>query len=153
MKLKQCDMILKKRINLNMSWAKSIQIIKTEFNNDELNKLLHSVSHKQTTFNKYTYANKKLLSNSDEHNNDNIDIYNDDINTVVSGSTEINSVDVYHANMFKWDEDEKGHTSNCKDKKEYIKTFMENFRTRKVSFDCNDEYLYSWKESVDCSGN
>ena len=153
MKLKQCDMILKKRINLNMSWAKSIQIIKTEFNNDELNKLLHSVSHKQTTFNKYTYANKKLLSNSDEHNNDNIDIYNDDMNTVVSGSTEINSVDVYHANMFKWDEDEKGHTCGCKDKKEYIKTFMENFRTRKVSFDCNDEYLYSWKESVDCSGN
>ena len=149
MKLKQCDMIIKKKINLNMSWAKSIQIIKNEFNNEELNKLLHSVSHKQNSFSKYAaYANKKILSNSDEynyHNNNDIDIYNDDMNTVVSNSTEINSVDVYHANMFKWDEDDKGHTSGCKDKKEYIKTFMENFRTRKVSFDYNDEYLYSWK--------
>ena len=153
MKLKQCDMIVKKKINLNMSWAKSIQIIKNEFNNDELNKLLHSVSHKQNSLTKYAYSCKKALSNSDDcnyHNNNDIDIYNDDMNSVVSNSTEINSVDVYHANginMFKWDEDDKGNTTGCKDKKEYIKSFMENFRTRKVSFDCNDEYLYSWKVS------
>jgi SHAQKYF class myb-like DNA-binding protein len=112
MKLKHSDIIHKRNINLNYSWAKSIQILKNEFTQSELETLFKSVSIKHNNT-KYKTLNRKHshhmtieqseTTTTDEHNED------------------------------EW---------LIKDNSEYIRKFIENFNMKKMSFDGNDEHLY-----------
>ena len=152
MKLRQSDMIKKRKINLNLSWAKSIQIIKKEFTVPELHKLLHSVTCKRKNFIKNSLSKKnKSVNNNDDFNSDNI--FNDDFISVVSNSTEINSVDFYDIKqpeqnkMLYLDEEVKENSFRFQNKYECIKSFMENFSMKKINLDFNDDYLYSWKSN------
>jgi SHAQKYF class myb-like DNA-binding protein len=155
MKLRQSEMIKKRKINLNLSWAKSIQIIKKEFTVPELNKLLHSVTCKRKSFIKNSLSKKnKSLNNNDDINSDNSNnTFNDDFISVISNSTEINSVDFYDIEqqeqdkMLDLDEEMKENSFRFKNKYECIKSFMENFSMKKINLDYNDDYLYSWKSN------
>ena len=111
MKLKHCDIIHKRNINLNYSWAKSIQILKNEFTQSELETLFRSVSIKHN--NKY----KKLKRKHSHH--------------ITVEQSETTTTDEH--NEDEW---------LRKDNNEYIRTFIENFKMKKMSFDGNDDNLY-----------
>ena len=113
MKLKHCEIIHKRNINLNYSWAKSIQILKDEFTKSQLETLFKSVSIKHN--NKY-----KMLKRKHSHH----------INIEQSETT---TTDEHNENEDEW---------LRKDNNEYIQMFIENFKMKKMSFDGNDDNLY-----------
>jgi SHAQKYF class myb-like DNA-binding protein len=114
MKLKHSDIIHKRNINLNYSWAKSIQILKNEFTQSELETLFNSVSIKHNN-NKY-----KTLKRKHSHH----------MNIEQSETT---TTDEHNEHEDEW---------LRKDNNEYIKMFIENFNMKKMSFDGNDDNLY-----------
>ena len=114
MKLKHSDIIHKRNINLNYSWAKSIQILKNEFTQLELETLFKSVSIKHNN-NKY-----KTLKRKHSHH----------MNIEQSETT---TTDEHNEHEDEW---------LRKDNNEYIKMFIENFNMKKMSFDGNDDNLY-----------
>ena len=132
MKLKRCDRIKKKKINLNLSWAKSIALIKKEFSPNDLRDLLFSVSTNKKR--KISYDNKREEEESASTNEDetfalpstddvmdfNTNLYNEDI---------YNEDDTYE--IFN-------NNKNLRKDSEYIKNFINNFNTRKISFDTKD---------------
>lgn len=125
MKLKRSDKIRSKKINLNLSWAKSISLIKSEFTTSELKDLLYSVST----------SKKRKLSQSDK--NEDICSTNEDDLTFTNNDVNIN------ANWYNED-NENTDMNSIKRRKdsEYIKNFFDNFNTRKISFEINVDAVY-----------
>ena len=120
LKLKHSEIFKKKKIDTNMSWAKTIQYLKNEFSNEELYDILKSVTKQRKTNSK---------------NN----IIIDDTNTAFSISTE------EETQLKKEEEDVnflydggKKEESNINDN-EYIKTFIDSFNFKSdLDFDLNE---------------
>lgn len=121
LKLKNSEIFRKKKIDKNMSWAKTIQYLKNEFSNEELYDILKSVT-------------KQKKNNSKKN------IIIDDTNTAFSISTEAET------QLRKEEEDDgcylfdggKKEESNINDN-EYIKTFINSFNFKSdLDFDLNE---------------
>ena len=117
---------------MNLSWAKSIALIKKEFSPNDLRDLLFSVSTNKKR--KISYDNKReeeenastnedetfALPSTDDVMDFNTNWYNEDI---------YNEDDTYE--IFN-------NNKNLRKDSEYIKNFINNFNTRKISFDTKD---------------
>ena len=114
MKLKRCDLIRKKKINLNLSWAKSISLLNSELSPSEIRKIFCSVSKK-----------KNCCEQTEESTNE------DEGFASTDNSMNIDSSNWYTENNF--------NEENCSKKdSEYIKCFFDSFNPRKISFEIND---------------
>ena len=131
LKLKHSDFFKKKKIDINLSWAKTIQYLKNEFSNEELNDILRSVTNRKKAS---LSNNKKALLLDDSH-------------TAFSTSTE---ADYNNNNSSSKNEDIEYEdyylTTNAKKKEdnsfndnEYIKNFIQNFNFKSdLDFDLNE---------------
>lgn len=131
MKLKRCEHIKSKKINLNLSWAKSIALIKNEFSPNDLRDLLFSVSTNKKR--KTSYDNKREEENVSTNEDETFVLPSTD--DVMDFKTNWYNEDIYHQ-----DDTYENFTNNKKLRKdsEYIKNFINNFNTRKISFDTKD---------------
>ena len=127
MKLKRSEKIRSKKINLNLSWAKSISLIKSEFTTSELKDLLYSVS-----------TSKKRKSSQSEKNED-ICSTNEDEDLTLTSNDDVNM----NGNWYN-EENDNIDVNSIKRRKdsEYIKNFFDNFNTRKFSFEINVDAVY-----------
>ena len=127
MKLKRSEKIRNKKINLNLSWAKSISLIKSEFTTSELKDLLYSVS-----------TSKKRKSSQSEKNED-ICSTNEDEDLTLTSNDDVNM----SCNWYN-EENDNIDVNSIKRRKdsEYIKNFFDNFNTRKFSFEINVDAVY-----------
>ena len=127
MKLKRSEKIRSKKINLNLSWAKSISLIKSEFTTSELKDLLYSVS-----------TSKKRKSSQSEKNEDICSTNEDEDLTLTSNDDGNMSCNWYN------EENDNIDVNSIKRRKdsEYIKNFFDNFNTRKFSFEINVDAVY-----------
>ena len=127
MKLKRSEKIRSKKINLNLSWAKSISLIKSEFTTSELKDLLYSVS-----------TSKKRKSSQSEKNED-ICSTNEDEDLTLTSNDDVNM----SCNWYN-EENDNIDVNSIKRRKdsEYIKNFFDNFNTRKFSFEINVDAVY-----------
>ena len=127
MKLKRSEKIRNKKINLNLSWAKSISLIKSEFTTSELKYLLYSVS-----------TSKKRKSSQSEKNED-ICSTNEDEDLTLTSNDDVNM----SCNWYN-EENDNIDVNSIKRRKdsEYIKNFFDNFNTRKFSFEINVDAVY-----------
>lgn len=127
MKLKRSEKIRSKKINLNLSWAKSISLIKSEFTTSELKDLLYSVS-----------SSKKRKSSQSEKNED-ICSTNEDEDLTLTSNDDVNM----NGNWYN-EENDNIDVNSIKRRKdsEYIKNFFDNFNTRKFSFEINVDAVY-----------
>ena len=120
LKLKHSEIFKKKKIDTNMSWAKTIQYLKNEFSNEELYEILKSVTKQRKTNSK-----KNIII--------------DDANTAFSISAE------EETQLKKEEEDVnflydggKKEESIINDN-EYIKTFIDSFNFKSdLDFDLNE---------------
>jgi SHAQKYF class myb-like DNA-binding protein len=137
LKLKKCEMIRKKKLNLNLSWAKSIQLLKKEFTINELEVVLKSVTIKK----KHLSYKKKKQSNKKERLGLKCKAFDQsETNTTISSNLNEDCED--DDNSDNYDTYNYDDEWMKKDNNEYIKSFIENFNTKKVSFDFNDNTLY-----------
>lgn len=132
MKLKRCERIKKKKINLNLSWAKSIALIKKEFSPNDLRDLLFSVSTNKKR--KISYDNKR-----EEEENAST---NEDETFALPSTDDVMDFNTNWYNEDKYNEDDTNeifnNNKNLRKDSEYIKNFINNFNTRKISFDTKD---------------
>ena len=122
MKLKRCELIRKKKINLNLSWAKSISLLKSELSPSEIREVFSSVScSKKNKKNFCEQTEESFSTNEDEG--------------FPFASTD-NSMDIDSSNCYT--ESNFNEENSLQKDSEYIKCFIDSFNTRKVSFEIND---------------
>lgn len=125
MKLRHCEHLKKKKIDLSFSWAKAIQFIKKEFTTTELTEILSSVSTKKHG------SKKKCLSKK-------LDINSEDLNTVETVSTEDEcSYSQFSSSLCEEVEEGKLNFKSREDN-EYVQTFIQNFQVKSDDFDFDD---------------
>ena len=122
MKLKRCELIRKKKINLNLSWAKSISLLKNELSPSEIRDVFFSVSCSKKSKNNFCEKTEDTFSTNEDEG-------------FAFASTD-NSMDIDSSNWYT----ENSYESSLSPKKdsEYIKCFFDSFNTRKISFEIND---------------
>ena len=122
MKLKRCELIRKKKINLNLSWAKSISLLKNELSPSEIRDVFFSVSCSKKSKNTFCEKTEDTFSTNEDEG-------------FAFASTD-NSMDIDSSNWYT----ENSYESSLSPKKdsEYIKSFIDSFNTRKISFEIND---------------
>lgn len=125
LKLKHSEFFKKNKIDTSLSWAKTIQYLKNEFSNEELNEIFKSVTSKKKSIN----AKKTLMF--------------DDTHTAFSTSTE---ADYTNSSLRTDDEyfncelaEGKNKEENTFNDNEYIKTFIQSFTFKSdLDFDLNE---------------
>lgn len=122
MKLKRCELIRKKKINLNLSWAKSISLLKNELSPSEIRDVFSRVSCSKKSKNNFCEKTEDTFSTNEDEG-------------FALASTD-NSMDIDSSNWYT----ESSYESSLSPKKdsEYIKNFIDSFNTRKISFEIND---------------
>ena len=125
LKLKSSEFFKKNKIDTTLSWAKTIQFLKNEYSNEELNEIFKSVTSKKKSIN----AKNNLMF--------------DDTHTAFSTSTEAD----YSNTSSKLDEEyldcdcarEKNKEEITFNDNEYIKTFIQSFTVKSdLDFDFNE---------------
>lgn len=124
MKLKRCDLIRKKKINLNLSWAKSISLLKSELSPSEIREVFFSVSCSKKSKKCFCDKTEETFSTNEDEG-------------FAFASTD-NSMDI--ESSYWYTESSFNDEINLSPKKdsEYIKSFIDSFNTRKISFEIND---------------
>ena len=138
LKLKNSDFFKKKNIDKNLSWAKTIQFIKNNFTNEELENILKNVHCNINNYN----CNKKIKGKKIKLNK-----LNSDSTEFNSDDSESDFSDFYnnkntHFNDFRKESDfnclfylenENDNLKPNKSNDDYIQTFIQNFN-RKGSY-------------------
>ena len=138
LKLRNSDFFKKKNIDRNLSWAKTIQFIKNNFSNEELESILKNVHCNINNYN----CNKKikgkkiklnqLNSDSTEFNSDDSESdFSDFYNNKNTNFNDFRKESDYHCLIYL--EEENDNLKPNKSNDECIQTFIQNFN-RKGSY-------------------